>query len=1417
MYPSTITNVRFSVVPSKAQTSNIIVKTRDLLKNNKPAPDGVYSAKQGTTDNNYNCETCFNNKKQCLGHTAIIELPYPMLSPTILLEYKKWIKLLCFKCGNILMAKSDIEAFPMGERMDRTLKQIKAKTTAIKLCAHCNEPYPKIMKDTKDSNFFKLFIGDKYETIMPHMLEELFDKVSNEAVLLMGRPLSSHPMNFIRRKIEVSPPQTRPEVIKLGSNVKSTVDEHTSIYQLLVEKLNDLIITDGLINEKKQTKIMEYNSIYQNLLKGKENSSIAMRFMGKKGLFRKYMMGKRIRVCCRGVIANSTDIKIDELAVPLLNAKTIQFREIVQEYNKDILMRYVRNGLDGYPGASAIMRRGKKYSLGGSSEMKLEIGDIVYRDMIDGDPSPFCRQPSLMISNISTHKIRVLRDPKSKLFQINAAICPFYNADFDGDEMNQFICTSLLGRNEAQKLTSVQNWVISHATSNPLIGQMEDSIIGLVKLTKANLRLDKYHVCSLFRKTTFIPDLSHMKPTDTMSGHEVISILLKDTPINFSRSTQWYVETYKQWMTFNENDMRVEIERGVMKRGILDWASVGKGNNGSIYHIIHSEYGEVKMLEVMYNMQQVGIAYLAIDCLSVGLCDMILPTETKKEISMLSADIINRANEGTLELERGNVIPPIGDTIESFYEKQQTEILTISDLFYPAVLSSIDTENNGLYMMIACKSKGKLADMLGMISAVGQRTINGARAKEDFGYKRTLPYFPRFDTDPFSRGYVGNAYIDGITKCEYFFGAVQVRFDIIVKALSTSITGDQNRQSIKNLESIIINNYRWATKRDNIIQFAYGDDYLDPRRLVKVRFETVKLSDKALQERYFHPDFPLFYAAIVLDRQTYREAFLKLEAINIRKLFTDEKKMPVDIARILRDTVEKYYFDDSGHVSLDKPKEKPNKGDKQGSLKELVDIVEEFNRDIPYVLLNENARKAKVPLAKFVESALFLFRMLVRSVLHPKALESLLNEGRISAKILRIFLDRVKYMYMEALIDPGTAVGNIAAQCFSEPLTQYMLDAHTRSQAGGTSKSSMQTVKEVLGARSVDKLGSPVMILPVRAEFSSDKDKVQYIANNIEMMEFKRFILSHHLFLERFGEPKHPFYAKEKEDIDKFVKNNPLMAVPHDLVKRCLRIVLNKTTLILKNMSIEHIVRKLYENYKDIYIVYTPENAEDVVIRIYFRSTLFKEMAQLSELIKVREQILSTNLRGINNITNVEVIKLVRSMIAEDGSIVSNPNYWAIRTMGTNLSEALLFPDLDHYNIQTTAIKEVEAIFGIGADRNRIITELGNLGMDSADRHLMLYSDEMTHSGSVTSIERSGLKARDPKSILLRMGFSSPISTLEEATLNNSVDEIDGGITSSFLVGSTPRVGTKYNQVCFNEEFIKKNVKSAEGMLLALL
>jgi len=67
---------------------------------------------------------------------------------------------------------------------------------------------------------------------------------------------------------------------------------------------------------------------------------------------------------------------------------------------------------------------------------ELEIGNIVHRHLVDGDPCLFNRQPTLHKMSMMTHKIVIL--PHST-FRLNVTVCKPYNADFDGDEMNMTI------------------------------------------------------------------------------------------------------------------------------------------------------------------------------------------------------------------------------------------------------------------------------------------------------------------------------------------------------------------------------------------------------------------------------------------------------------------------------------------------------------------------------------------------------------------------------------------------------------------------------------------------------------------------------------------------------------------------------------------------------------------------------------------------------------------------------------------------------------------------------------------------------------------------------------------------------------------------------------------------------------------
>ncbi len=969
-----------------------------------------------------------------------------------------------------------------------------------------------------------------------------------------------------------------------------------------------------------------------------------------------------------------------------------------------------------------------------------------------------------------------------------------YNADFDGDAMNIIISSGIAPRNELMRLSSVSNWLISHTTSSPSIGHVDDSIIGSAQLTRANVRLNKYHAMLLFQNTTVLPTFTDVG--DSITGAECVSKLLADTPINFTRAPEWYKPALSAHMKYDPSEIKVKIDQGRLVSGILDKKSIGKGSNGGVYHIIANEYGPDRALDIMFNMQQLAHSYLLQYGYSIGIMDLIIHEEAKREIDAIASNLINKSKLITEELINGEIIPPIGKTVEEHVEDLQINNLSVFDDFTDTILKAIKPNVNNLLRLIMFGSKGKIDNMFNMMSAIGQKLINGERIRQKFGYKRTLPYFCRFDTSPEARGYITNSYLGGMTAAEYIFNAMAARFDLISKALSTSVTGEQNRKSIKNLESIIINNFRWATKDKIIIQFAYGGDFLDPRKVERVRFPTVLIADDAFATKYSHADYPAFYAAMEKDRAEYRRVFLTIERMNVKELMGDERRMPVDVERVINDILR------DNQDSLAEPTTE--------TLAAMVATVTALTEGIPYVLINEIQERNKTPVPEYIRAACQLLVMLIRSHLHPNALVA----AKMTPGVLGLIIDKIRLRYSQALIDAGTAVGIIAAQSFSEPLTQYMLDAHHRSASGGTSKLTMIKAKEVLSARETSRLVNPTMLIPVAPEYRENKAKVQEIANNIEMMKFGRFVTDWQIFLEKFGEPVHSKWRHETALIKEFLKLNPLLSPPGDLVKWCIRFALNKTTLILKNMSMELIISKLRETFPDVFIVYTPENVKSIVIRVYMRSAMYKGAVDTDSVKAWKDLMIDTIIRGVDGVTNASVEPMLRNKINPDGSISRDTNVFGIVTSGTNLKGILYNKYVDKYNIHSDAIQEVYQMFGIEAARQKIISELRNLIPDINYRHYTIYANEMTRTGVVTRIDSSGMKDRGDNPFL-RIGFSSPITTMEEVATNSSVGDITG-VTPALLVGTVPQHGTLYNSFYVNKEFVQKNIKRPDDVLESL-
>src|SRR5690606_39958909 len=83
--------------------SQVTVMLPEIDRGGVPFDDGVNDAHMGTTDHAIRCKSCLQSKKWCPGHYGEIRLRYPVQSPMFLKEIVRWLKVICFSCGRLVV------------------------------------------------------------------------------------------------------------------------------------------------------------------------------------------------------------------------------------------------------------------------------------------------------------------------------------------------------------------------------------------------------------------------------------------------------------------------------------------------------------------------------------------------------------------------------------------------------------------------------------------------------------------------------------------------------------------------------------------------------------------------------------------------------------------------------------------------------------------------------------------------------------------------------------------------------------------------------------------------------------------------------------------------------------------------------------------------------------------------------------------------------------------------------------------------------------------------------------------------------------------------------------------------------------------------------------------------------------------
>ena len=846
----TIAAIRFSVwspteIRKYSVTEITVPETYD--EDGMSVQGGLMDGRLGTLEPGQKCLTCGNTAARCPGHFGHIELAEPILHIAFIDNIYKLLLSTCRSCSRLKVPQEDLDEFAKIRKREaaysvvsqkRIPEQILEKAKKAKECPHCGKTQYELIF-TKPTIFIeKTEIGE--HRLLPVTIRERFSQIlDDDLILLRYDPATARPEWFILQVMPVPPVTVRPSII-LETGIRSEDD--------LTHKMVDIIRVNQRLKESKEAgtpplivqdlvDLLQYHTTtyFDNEVSGipqahhrsgRPLKTLTQRLKGKEGRFRGSLSGKRVDFSSRTVISPDPNLDLSEVGVPESIAMKLTIPEIITEWNIERMKKLVINGPSKFPGVNYIVRPdGVKIRLDFVEDRStiadnLEIGYLVERHISNGDVVMFNRQPSLHQMSIMAHYVRVL---PGKTFRLHPAVCPPYNADFDGDEMNLHVPQSEEARAESILLMRVQDQLISPRYGGPIIGGLRDYITGAYLLTKDDTLLTVQEFSNLAMLGSYEGELpkpaAKGKEGPMYTGKQLFSLFL---PKDFN-----YVMTSK-WSKGTKGVTKdVVIKNGELISGIIDKSSIGAEEPESVLHRIAKDYGNVQAKKFLNSFLIIVKQFITSYGFSYGYSDLELPEKVRQGIldNIQNSydtvnDFISQAKKGTLKLTRGLSAE---EALEAYIVN---ELSKARDKAGSTADQSFDETNAGR-IMATTGARGSSLNIGQMAGALGQQSRRGKRLLTGYN-NRALPHFKEHDNNPDAHGFVKSNYRDGLSAIEFFFHAMGGREGLVDTAVRTQQSGYMQRRLINALEHIKLE-YD-GTVRDphgHIIQFLYGEDGID--------------------------------------------------------------------------------------------------------------------------------------------------------------------------------------------------------------------------------------------------------------------------------------------------------------------------------------------------------------------------------------------------------------------------------------------------------------------------------------------------------------------------------------------------------------------------------------------------------------
>lgn len=792
--------IQFEILDRSEVLGMALVKITNQMNNVEfKKNNSLHDTRMGAFKN-VKCGSCNANQMDCPGHFGYIELLYPVVNPSFVTTNLKWIiENFCVKCYRHDSRCSCIDDTTTQSRK----RKIGKKPTHIKLNMH--EAYTsrnvgiKISFSLNDNpitrldvyKHIKMINRDDYLSLKPSWAK--FTDLTDTCFIhyLPVIPTSSRPPNFSNGEWRAEHlTRLYIEIIKANNQLRM---KHKVVISPLVEEYhNELQSAINILFDVNNTS----KKLQLNIL---QNGGIRQRIDGKGGRIRMNLMGKRTEFSARSVLSGDPNLSMNEIGIPPSVARTLTVPVKVNRYNLQTILGSGGNINIRY----VIKANGEKYDMSKITSFSptIEIGDTIERSLVNGDTVVVNRQPTLHRGSILAVKVKIIQ---TSTFRLNYSSLVTLNGDCDGDEVNIHVPQDLQSRAELEELMMSSTNIVSSQDSKPLVGLIQDSLLGCFQLSR-NEKISRIDIMDILYKMG-IEDVILDQPF--YKGVQIMDFALAHIGVTLCE-----IKIPKADFVMRDT----KVISGFFNKAVLG------GSDNSVIHHIYLSFGHYKAQEFIHIMQKAATAYLDMDGFSVGVGDCIVDTHEKIHHEELDKYIQE-------DYDKNGKLPDEEMLLEA------TGVVT--KLEQPP---DQNPDNNALLAMIMSGAKGSMMNYNQITRMVGQQVVGAGRVQPEFGESgRTLPHYKPHDLSLESRGFVKNSFIKGLSPQEFFFHAMGGRVGLIDTSCKTASTGYTFRKLVKVLERCVVENGPDGSRvvknmaTGQIIQFNYGEDNMDGTYLKRI-------------------------------------------------------------------------------------------------------------------------------------------------------------------------------------------------------------------------------------------------------------------------------------------------------------------------------------------------------------------------------------------------------------------------------------------------------------------------------------------------------------------------------------------------------------------------------------------------------